>query len=80
MVIDIVSSTVIATIPVGERPYAISFAAGSGFATNQYADTVSVFDLDDLTVTQTIDVGEYPEGIDATECGIEAYPEFKRSI
>jgi YVTN family beta-propeller protein len=68
-VADPVTGEVEATIPVGARPYAISFGAGAGFVTNQYADTVSVFDLKSLRVTATIDVGEYPEGIDATPDG-----------
>ena len=64
-----ISGEVQATLPVGARPYAISFGAGAGFVTNQYADTVSVFDLATLKVTGTIDVGEYPEGIDTTPDG-----------
>ncbi|MFH1341657.1 MAG: YncE family protein, partial [Pseudomonadota bacterium] len=68
-VVDPETGQIIGTVPVGERPYAISFAAGSGFVTNQYADTVSVFGLEDLKVHATRDVGEYPEGIDASADG-----------
>ncbi|MBU2360567.1 MAG: YncE family protein, partial [Alphaproteobacteria bacterium] len=34
-VLDPVSGTILATIPTGERPYAVAFAAGHGFVTNQ---------------------------------------------
>ena len=34
--------------------------------TNQYGDTVTVFDLQTLKPIKTIEVGEYPEGIAAT--------------
>ncbi|WP_425102325.1 beta-propeller fold lactonase family protein [Tropicibacter sp. S64] len=57
------------TVPVGERPYGIAFAHGRAFVTNQYANTVSVIDLTTLTPLKTIDVGEYPEGIDTTSDG-----------
>lgn len=68
-VADPLTGTILGQVPVGERPYGIAFAAGFGFVTNQYADTVSVFDLTDLTPRATIPVGEYPEGIDATPDG-----------
>ncbi len=44
----------------------MAFARGRAFVTNQYEDTVSVIALDGLTDEGKIDVGEYPEGIDAT--------------
>lgn len=31
--------------------------------TNQYASTVTVFDPESLEVTETVEVGDYPEGI-----------------
>lgn len=62
-VIDIAEGRVIGSVPTGERPYAVGLAQGKGFATDQYADTVTAFDLRTLEVTETIDVGEYPEGI-----------------
>jgi YVTN family beta-propeller protein len=68
-VIDAPSGEVLATLPVGERPYGVGFAAGRAFVTNQYASTVTVLGLDDLSVLATIDVGEYPEGIAATGDG-----------
>nr|WP_274705615.1 YncE family protein [Salipiger pentaromativorans] len=68
-VIDPASGEVLATLPVGERPYGVGFAAGRAFVTNQYADTVSVIALDDLSPVGVIEVGEYPEGIAATSDG-----------
>ncbi|MFD1156300.1 YncE family protein [Roseovarius aestuarii] len=68
-VVDPQQGRVVTTIKVGTRPYGISFAQGSGFVTNQYADTVSVFDLETLSVTHTLQVGEYPEGTDVTGDG-----------
>jgi len=62
-VIDILNGAVIGSIPTGERPYAVGLAQGKGFATDQYGDTVTAFDLKTLMVVETIDVGEYPEGI-----------------
>lgn len=61
------SGEIIATIPTGARPYAIAFALGHGFVTNQYEDSVTVFSIDNHEVTGTIDVGEYPEGIDVSK-------------
>ena len=65
-VIDPVLGRHLATVAVGARPYGIAFTDRRAFVTNQYADSVSVIDLETLTVTDTIDVGEYPEGIDIT--------------
>ncbi|MEL7514209.1 MAG: beta-propeller fold lactonase family protein [Pseudomonadota bacterium] len=68
-VIDPTSGEMLATIPVGERPYGVAFAGGRAFVTNQYENTVSVIDLTTLTHETKIDVGEYPEGIDTTPDG-----------
>jgi YVTN family beta-propeller protein len=68
-VIDPQTAEIAATVPVGERPYGIAFAAGKAFATDQYADTVSVYRLADLTRSETLEVGEAPEGFDATPDG-----------
>lgn len=68
-VVDPDTGTIVATIPVGARPYGVAFARGRGFVTNQYADTVTVFDQSDHSVIDTIDVGEYPEGIDVSKDG-----------
>lgn len=68
-VVDPSNGAVLATVPVGERPYGVAFAAGRAFVTNQYANTVSVIALDTLAPEPTIDVGDYPEGIDTTTDG-----------
>ncbi|MBD1545390.1 YncE family protein [Labrenzia aggregata] len=68
-VIDPETKSVIATVPVGARPYGVAFANGRAFTTDQYADTVSVYRLSDFAPEDTLDVGEYPEGIDATPDG-----------
>jgi len=68
-VVDPASLELTSTIPVGARPYGIAFAGDHGFVTNQYADSLSVFNLSTLDVVDTIDVGEYPEGIDVTSGG-----------
>ncbi|WP_417683710.1 YncE family protein [Roseibium sp.] len=64
-VIDPRSRTVVATVPVGERPYGIGFAGGRAFSTDQYADTVTAYDLTNFSRIDVVDVGEYPEGIEA---------------
>jgi YVTN family beta-propeller protein len=54
---------VIGTVKVGLRPYAVALARGKAFVTNQYGNSVTVFDTSTLEVLKTIDVGDYPEGI-----------------
>lgn len=76
---DVGSNTVTAVDPVGgrvlghaatrERPYAVAFAGGRGFVTNQYDDSVSVFDAQSLAAVAVIDTGEYPEGIGTSADG-----------
>lgn len=68
-VVDPVAGTVTATIPVGERPYGVSFTRDRAFVSNQYENTVSVIDLETLTEMARVEVGEYPEGIDTTADG-----------
>lgn len=68
-IVDAALGRITATVPVGDRPYGVAFASGRAFVTNQYEDTVSVIALDGLTDEGKIDVGEYPEGIDATADG-----------
>ncbi len=63
---DAEAAELVATIPVGERPYGVAFARSRAFVTNQYDNTLSVIDLQTLTHEARIDVGEYPEGIDTT--------------
>ena len=54
---------------IRDSPYGVAFAAGRAFVTNQYENTVSVIAQQTLAVETTIDVGEYPEGIDTTADG-----------
>ena len=72
-VVDIAAARVVATIPTGLRPYEVALAAGRGFVTNSYGDSVTVFDLDSHEVLAEIAVGEYPEGIDASADGRRIY-------
>ncbi len=58
--------SLVATVPVGQRPYAVALAQNKGFVTDQYGGTVSVFDLETLAPLKRIDVGEYPEGIETS--------------
>jgi len=63
---DTATGRTLATVPVGAGPYGVARAQGRGLVTNQYADSVTAIALDDLAVTATVDMGQYPEGIDAT--------------
>ncbi|MFK7762723.1 MAG: YncE family protein [Roseobacter sp.] len=56
-------------VAVGARPYGVAFAQQRAFITNQYADTLSVIDLDTLATIATLETGEYPEGVDASSDG-----------
>lgn len=67
--VDPVSGQVLGHAATRERPYAVAFAGGRGFVTNQYDDSISVFDAQSLAAIATIDTGEYPEGIDTTADG-----------
>lgn len=56
------TGTQIAELPTGRRPYGVAFAADRIFVSNQYGDTLSVFDAAFRPIA-TLDAGEYPEGI-----------------
>jgi YVTN family beta-propeller protein len=66
---DPATGRVLGRVPTGERPYGVAFAQGLGFVTNQYADSVTLFDATTLEMRGTIEVGEYPEGIDTSADG-----------
>lgn len=68
-VVDLATARVVATIPTGERPYAVAFASGRGFVTNQYGASLTVFDAATLAPLGEVAVGEYPEGIAPTDAG-----------
>lgn len=67
--VDPESGRVVGRVETGERPYGIAFAAERGFVTNQYGDSVTVFDAGTYAQVAMIDVGGYPEGIDTTADG-----------
>lgn len=69
--VDPVSGAVLGKAETRERPYGLTFAEGRGFVTNQYDDTVSVFDATTYAPVAVIDVGGYPEGIDTTADGLK---------
>lgn len=66
-VVNPTTGLVVATIPSGNRPYGVAFAGQKGFVTDQYADTITVFDRENYKVLEKLDSGEYPEGIDTTQ-------------
>jgi len=68
-VIDIAEGREIGRVKVGMRPYAVALTQGRGFVTDQYGGTVSVFDVATLKPVKRINVGDYPEGINATADG-----------
>lgn len=63
-VIDIATRKVIGRVPVGRRPYAVALAQGSGFVTDQYGGTITVFDQATFAPIKRIDACDHPEGIE----------------
>lgn len=57
------------SLPTGSHPYAVAFAQGRGFVTNQYGGSVTVFDAASLEELGEVDLGGYPEGIAALPDG-----------
>ena len=51
----------------------MALAQGHGFSTDQYGETVTVFDLKTLQPLTRIQVGEYPEGIETSADGRRVY-------
>ncbi|CAM2971602.1 Virginiamycin B lyase [Methylobacterium mesophilicum] len=68
-VIDLAAGREIGRIPTGRRPYVIALTQGRGFVTDQYAGSVTAFDLTTLKPLADIDVGDHPEGIAADAGG-----------
>jgi YVTN family beta-propeller protein len=60
-------------VKVEHTPYAVALAGNLAFVTNQHAGTVSVFDVTTLRIVKTIEVGGYPEGIEADPTGRAVY-------
>lgn len=67
--IDVAAGRETGRVTTGQRPYVIALAGGKGFVTDQYSNTVTVFDLATLQKLTAIDVGDHPEGIAATRDG-----------
>lgn len=57
------TASIIETIPSGNRPYGVAFAGDKGFVTDQYADTITVFDRNTYKVLEKLGSSEYPEGV-----------------
>ncbi|AWN49983.1 hypothetical protein DK419_10690 [Methylobacterium terrae] len=72
-VVDIAAHREIGRVKVGERPYAVALAGGRAFVTDQYGGTVSTFDAATLAPGPRLEVGEYPEGIQASPDGKRVY-------
>ena len=68
-VIDLAAGREIGRIPTGRRPYVIALSGGRGFVTDQYAGSITAFDLATLKPIDDIDVGDHPEGIAADGAG-----------
>ena len=72
-VIDLATRAVVGTVPTDERPYKVALAKGRGFVTKSYGSDLTVFDLESLAPLGTIEVGDYPEGIEPTRDGNTLY-------
>ena len=64
-VINTASSTVIATIPVGNAPYGVAFTPDGArvYVVNENSNSVSVIATDSNTVIATVSVGSDPIGV-----------------
>ena len=67
--IDVAAGRETGRVATGQRPYVIALAGGKGFVTDQYSNTVTVFDPATLRTLAAIDVGDHPEGIATTRDG-----------
>ncbi len=74
-VIDVGSSTVIATVPVGSFPseVAVNPAGTRAYVTNRDSGTVSVIDTATNTVAATVTVGNFPLDVAVNPAGTRAY-------
>ncbi|MFN2597419.1 MAG: YncE family protein [Pyrinomonadaceae bacterium] len=74
-VIDTTSNSVVATIPVGSQPAAVTITPGGAFAyvTNRTSNTVAVIDTATQALTATVPVGSSPVGVAFTSDGARAY-------
>ncbi len=72
-VIDVAGRREFGRVTTGERPYVVALTATRGFVTDQYSNTVTVFNLKTLTNVAAIEVGDHPEGIAASRDGSRLY-------
>ena len=74
-VIDTATNTVVATVPVGTRPYGVAVNPAGTFVyvTNQDSNNVSVIDTATNTVVATVPVGREPHGVAVNPAGTVAY-------
>lgn len=74
-VVSTLSNTVIATIPVGTKPFGVSVNPNSTlvYITNEGSNSVSVIDALTNTVTATIPVGQNPRGVTVSPDGKRVY-------
>src|SRR5256884_147552 len=74
-VINTVTQTTVATIPVGTNPWGVAVTPNGAFAyvTNQATNDVSVIDTASNSVVATIPVGSNPVGLAITPNGAFAY-------
>jgi len=64
-VIDVTTDSVIATVPVGKRPWGIALTPDGRklYTANGPSNDVSVVDVDRLTVETKVPVGKIPWGV-----------------
>jgi len=74
-VIDVASSKVIGTIPVGHMPRGVAQSSDGGqlYVTNAWSDTVSVIDTKLRKVVQTLPTGFEPSGVILDSSGTTLY-------
>jgi len=74
-VVDVASSKVIGTIPVGHMPRGVAQSPDGGqlYVTNAWSDTVSVIDTKLLKVVQTLPTGFEPSGVILDSSGTTLY-------
>jgi YVTN family beta-propeller protein len=74
-VIDTVTNTVVATVPVGSFPAGVAVNPAGAFAyvANGSSNTVSVIDTVTNTVVATVPVGSFPVGVAVNPAGTFAY-------
>jgi YVTN family beta-propeller protein len=73
--IDLPTSAVVATVPVGDFPRGVAVTPDGTrvYASNQIDDTVSVIDTATSTVVATVPVGDSPYGIRVNPSGSEVW-------